>query len=395
MTLLLPRWQPRFHNGGRKNSDSPLCRENCETFECRQAESGSLIIFARKKRHDLQIVNLVLVTLVVLIGCNRSDNESKPATAGADAIRRVTEKGPVKLTVSVTPPEPRLSDLVEMDVQVTAEPDVDIRPPAFGEAVGDFLVRDYTERTAKTSENGETHTRLFHYQLEPVHSGIHLIRSVAIEFVDNRDSSEAKGKAALIESDPIEIKVISEFGNEVPDLANLEPMLPPKPIDQSSGYWWAGSAVLLIASVLLFLRYRRQRGIREQQPPPRTPREIADAAMKQLLAEDLPSRGLFKEFYVRLTGIVRVYIEGTTGVRAPEQTTEEFLCEMRSKDVFHRERSAQLAEFLEAADMVKYAGQQPKTEQIKLSISRAMEFVRAAESVGQQADATQSGAVAT
>ena len=45
----------------------------------------------------------------------------------------------MKLLVRVSPREPRLSDLVEMDVTVESQPDVEIKPPAFGQAVGDFL----------------------------------------------------------------------------------------------------------------------------------------------------------------------------------------------------------------------------------------------------------------
>ncbi len=106
-----------------------------------------------------------------------------------------------------------------------------------------------------------------------------------------------------------------------------------------------------------------------------TPEETAHAALAALLAENLPSRGLFKEFYLRLTGIVRQYIEDTTGIRAPEQTTEEFLRDMRSRESFPLDSSVRLAEFLEAADMVKYAGQQPGQDQIDESILRAREFV--------------------
>ena len=84
---------------------------------------------------------------------------------------------------------------------------------------------------------------------------------------------------------------------------------------------------------------------------------------------------MVKEFYLRLTGIVRQYVEDTTGIRAPEQTTEEFLRDMRSRTVFPPERSVQLAEFLEAADLIKYAGQQPGEGQIDQAIARAFEFV--------------------
>ena len=126
--------------------------------------------------------------LVLLAGCASRDGKA-PSRPG-DAIERTAEKGPVKLSVRVTPREPRLSDLVEMDVVVESRPGVEIKPPAFGQAVGDFLVRDYTERPPAT---GEKNLRRFHYQLEPAHAGKHLIRSVSIEFVDKRPDSERQG----------------------------------------------------------------------------------------------------------------------------------------------------------------------------------------------------------
>ena len=152
-------------------------------------------------------------------------------------------------------------------------------------------------------------------------------------------------------------------------------MLPPRPLEQSPQWGWILLAVVmgLIVTSMFFVRRRRNSHTIELHS--QTPEEIAHAAFAALLSENLPARQLFKEFYLRLTGIVRHFIEGTTGLRAPEQTTEEFLQAMRSRDVFSAERSSRLQEFLEAADMVKYAGQQPDAEQIELAISRAREFV--------------------
>ncbi len=86
---------------------------------------------------------------------------------------------------------------------------VEIKPPAFGQAVGDFLIRDYSERPA---ENGAKGQRRFHYELEPTHAGKHLIRSVAIEFVDKRAGSEQSRQPALVETEPLEVNVTSEPG---------------------------------------------------------------------------------------------------------------------------------------------------------------------------------------
>ncbi len=322
------------------------------------------------------MTRLLMVFFLLLVGCSQPSDQPEPAASIPRAIERVADKGPVQLVVRVSPIEPRLSDLVELEVVVTAQPDVVIKPPTFGDAVGDFLVRGYSERTPKPSSNSDGNTRVFHYQLEPVSSGTHLIRSVGIEFIDNRETSEAKGKSAFIESEPIEIKITTELGEQTPDLANLEPMLPPVAIALSWSFWWIVVIVVvaILAAIWFFYR-RRQRREQVVQVRQQTPEEIAQAALAQLLSENLPAAGLFKEFYVRLTGVVRCYIEGTTGLKAPEQTTEEFLREMRVKEIFSSERSVRLTEFLEAADMVKYAGQKPGAEQIELSILRAREFV--------------------
>ena len=94
-----------------------------------------------------------------------------------------------------------------------------------------------------------------------------------------------------------------------------------------------GAAICIFLAVLvLFRRHRREMNAVEMRQ--KTPKEIAHEAFAVLLSEQLPAAGRIKDFYLRLTGIVRVFIEGTTGLRAPEQTTEEFLHVMRSRDVF-------------------------------------------------------------
>jgi len=316
----------------------------------------------------------LLLLLLLLSGCSRS-TPTVGVDVGKDALSRVAEKGPVRMTVRVSPPEPRLSDLVNLEIEVVAPEQIEIKAPTFGNAVGDFVVRDYHEDSFGTSSESQERTRKFRYELEPVHSGTHLIRSIVIEFVDHRDSSEEKDKVTTIASDPIEVKVSSMLDDQVPDLGQLEGMLPPQPLEENQRYWWVWGLLLAIALLFTAFRFFRRRESWVATERKRSPEEIAREALAALLAEDLPGQGLFKDFYVRLTGIVRVYIEETTGLRAPEQTTEEFLREMRTRATFSAERSIQLQEFLEAADMVKYAGQQPGSDQIELSIRRAQEFI--------------------
>jgi hypothetical protein len=105
------------------------------------------------------------VVMSLLAGCGAPG--SNGSGSEHDVIERSTEKGPVKLSVRVWPREPRLSDLVEMDVVIESRPGVEIKPPAFGQAVGDFLIRDYSERPPRrvpprrgaSTINSSRHTR--------------------------------------------------------------------------------------------------------------------------------------------------------------------------------------------------------------------------------------------
>ncbi|MGD0088777.1 MAG: hypothetical protein ABSE73_02550 [Planctomycetota bacterium] len=318
----------------------------------------------------------MVLMLSVLAGCKSQKPAQQPdgGAAAANTVEKSVERGPVRMTVRVSPKEPRLSDLLDLEIVVEAEAGVEVRPPVFGKAVGDFLVRDYRAKDAPAA--GEKTVRNFHYQLEPRSSGKHLIRSVGIEFSDHRPGKEGKGEPVLLETEPLEILVTSELGDKTPSLADLAPMHSPVPLPPSPFWFWVlGLSGLGAALAGAALWYRRHRKSAAEGEAKKTPEETAHAEMRALLARNLHGKGEFKEFYVGLTGIVRRYIEATTGIRAPEQTTEEFLRDVRAREVFPRERAAQFGQFLEAADLVKYAAMQPGTRQVEEAIARAQEFV--------------------
>lgn len=317
------------------------------------------------------------IAILFLTGCATSDPVAPKSDR--DSITRTATKGEVELTIQLSPKNPRLSDLVEMEVRVSFPNHIKIEPPVFGQSVGDFAVREYGERKSKSeSKNGTRDNtpsvkelRTFRYQLEPMFSGRHLIRSIPIVFAKTDSPDDSRD---IIQSEPIEVDVQSDLGDTAPDLANVDPML--DPLGTSSirtTTWVIGLFVVAIAlALVLFLRSRKKKPLEQ---PALAPDVIASLELDRLIQEDLPRQGRVKEFYLRLTGIVREYIEGTTGLRAPEQTTEEFLREVRHSDRFDGSHAVRLQDFLEAADMVKYAAQQPNEENISQSVSRAKEFI--------------------
>jgi hypothetical protein len=314
--------------------------------------------------------------LLFLAACQTISTGIKdvPAAPKPDALEKSVEKGPVKLTVRLAPLAPRLSDTLSLEITIKAAKDVEVHPPVFGQGVGDFLVRDYAEKNP--SVEGDSTIRHIRYTLEPAHGGKHLIRSVSAEFIDRRPDSESKDKTVQVETEPLEVFVSSELGNKIPNLADLASMNAPLAFPPRIGWLGLSAAILVVllaVAGLLWWRFHKRRQLLAERKL--TPEEAAAEALKKLLAENLHGRAQYKEFYVRLTGLVRRYIESTTGIHAPEQTTEEFLRDIRARPVFPAERAARLTEFLQAADMVKYAAQEPGQRQIEDAISRAQEFV--------------------
>ena len=105
------------------------------------------------------------------------------------------------------------------------------------------------------------------------------------------------------------------------------------------------------------------------------PRERALLELRELLERRLPEKGETKRFYVLLTGIVRRYIERRHKVRAPELTTEEFLKEATQHPAFTPETLTRLREFLDAADMVKFAGITASAETVAGSTDAARRYL--------------------
>jgi hypothetical protein len=133
-----------------------------------------------------------------------------------------------------------------------------------------------------------------------------------------------------------------------------------------------GLALAVLLAVGLVLLRRRRRPADER---PLSPVELAEREFQALEADDPLARGDVKGFYVELTAIVRRYIERRTGIRAPEQTTQEFLRAMQTGASIPTAMQERLAAFLESADLVKFAALEPAPEDIGRSRQRAREFV--------------------
>ncbi len=97
--------------------------------------------------------------------------------------------------------------------------------------------------------------------------------------------------------------------------------------------------------------------------------------MDDLERRQLPALGRTHEFYFLLSAILRGYIERRFSLRAPEQTTGEFLEIIQDYALFTPDQKRLLREFLQACDMVKFALHEPPEVEIAVAFATAREFI--------------------
>lgn len=312
----------------------------------------------------------VLLGVALVLGAC-ADDGNRGGDAGTDA-RLVSDAslGPVSATLTMDPAEPRFGDRVRFSLRATAASGAVLERPEIGARLGHFRVRDRHDESRV--ERGELDLTLV---AEPEKTGTNIGRVPPIRF--RVTEGEGAGEERELVLPPFEVDVAGLTPDQEPDLADLGTPLPPValPATRGSGLavWIGGVALLGVAALVWYWRRRRLAG-GVLAVPEVDPETEAARAFDALMAAKLAEAGRFAEFYVRLTGIVRRYVERTTGVHAPEQTTEEFLREMERNPAFEGDRRRELGEFLAAADLVKYAAQVPTGEEIREAVAAARRF---------------------
>ena len=139
--------------------------------------------------------------------------------------------------------------------------------------------------------------------------------------------------------------------------------------------WPKVIAVLAATAVVVALVVWWARRPRVEPPPPPA-HEVAVKRLRELERSDLIGRRKVEPFFVAVTEIVRDYIESAFGLRAPEQTTEEFLANLTDAKALAGHRQV-LQPFLTAADEVKFARFDADETAMRRAFDTAESFVLA------------------
>jgi hypothetical protein len=316
--------------------------------------------------------------LLALVACHRNEpfgtDEPAALTVPKDAITKTTENGPVKATIKVWPAKPSLGDAIYARLEIEAPAGISINAPfqeAGDERLGRFKVVGFTRSSA-----GQVQEQT--YTLEAPSSGRHRIPPLRIEMLDARATATAadatkKPQELLTEEVPL---LVAPVPSEVSSKA-LQPALGELDPDVGGTSWVlvvglvGGAAVLAVGTTLALRSMRARRRILKQ----RSAYDEAVAELRTLEHRGPPDAATADAWFVKLSSIVRRYLELRYEIRAPELTTEEFLQVATARPELTTEHRGLLTSFLERCDRVKFAGYRPDADESIATLAAARGFV--------------------
>jgi len=290
-------------------------------------------------------------------------------------IHKKIKKDSVSVTIDTDKKEITVAERLTLTVSAACSEDWEIDLPGIDEKFGQFVIVDYhTTRPELTDQKQKTIARS--YLLEPFLAGDYTIPSITVEFRKDEETRD-------INTPEISITVKSLFPSSPPSLLSegkpdleIHDIKPPMELPSSFPMWLliVCFITLMILIVLSFFVFKRRR-LKANEEIKIDPGEIALRELESLASEKLEEKGEAKRLYHGVSNILRRYIERCFGIRAPEQTTEEFLAGLEKRSRFPDTYNRLLKTFLRYCDLVKFAEHQPQRDDIQNAFGSCREFI--------------------
>ena len=316
-----------------------------------------------------------LVILSCLVGVPALQAVAQQTGASIDeSLEQHVVEGDVIVTLAADRRSMGMADQLRLTLSVTAPADMEVIFPEVFARLGPFQVSNHF-----TSEPDMPDPQIRQWKQEYLLE-VGEVGELAIPPLTVTLSGQRTEEGALpqqLTTEPFRIVVTSILPEDA-DLKKPKDIAPPVKLAwRGLPIWaWIAIAVVLVLAVVAFVLWRRARRLRLQRPEPSEAAHLlALAALDRLQSDDLITLQHVEEFYVRVSSILRYYIEWRFGLRAPEQTTEEFLDAMLVAGGPIAEYRDLLSAFLKHCDLVKFARHQPATDDMHNALQRAREFV--------------------
>jgi BatD DUF11 like domain len=334
---------------------------------------GDLAVHASARIDGLIVISSQLC-MALLLGCLLTVLSGHPAlaqqlsSAPTPPVEQHKSLGAVRLRLATDRQSIGVADTLRLTLLVEAPSEARLTLPDVSKTLGPFeVVQQRT--TGPLSLTPQTQQWQREYVLAVASAGSLTVPKLTVH-VQEGDTVQP------LSTDPFTITVTTLVSADA-DPSSLKDIAPPVALVRRGLPPWVWSVAGGLGGIGLLTGgwwwYRHQR--RPTSVPVVQRSALALAALEQLQQQDLIGQQRIEEFYVRLSDILRRYIELRFGLRAPEQTTEEFLAAVLAMGgliAIHRDL---LDAFLQHCDLVKFARHRPAPGAMEEAFESAKNFV--------------------
>ena len=194
--------------------------------------------------------------------------------------------------------------------------------------------------------------------------------SVEIPYIYNDQKKFVKTTAL-----PIEIKSVLDPNNPSVDIRDIKEI-----IKFNHGLLWYLTFVVILFILIIFsyfiykfIKNKNRKPTQEEIIQSIPPKEYALKQLEELSSLNLIEKGHIKEYYDKLSDIIRFYVSRTYCVDGMEKTTTELYSMLKNK--ITPEQNRELKNYLVNCDFVKFAKLIPTQEDIKKDFDTAKNFI--------------------
>jgi len=280
-------------------------------------------------------VNLSLAGLVFVLAVGQAGPATQPSAAAS----------PVSVVATPSKSEVSVGETFTIELKATGPAGTTFS--FAGEATAEQLELR-TSQPAKDAAPPEPGTHRYEAQVFAL--GELQVPGIPVRY---RLADGSEGEAA---SGPLALKVVSLLPKEEAE-QKLADIRGPASVEIGRAFWVALAALVILLAALVYFLLRRRR--QKEAPaalrvPELAPDVEALAAIEALAREGLPARGELRLFYIRLSTILKRYLERRLGAPVLEMTSSETLGFLRGH-AHGSEHLPVVRDVAEAADRIKFA----------------------------------------
>ncbi len=328
-----------------------------------------------------KIILLVVLTVSLFAACksnNKDKTKEKPV-----ALTKISElkSKDDAVRVSVYLNKKKISIVENLDLVIELEKArnvIAIFPRKKDLSLTKFSIAHVGDLITQTGPDYDTLKRSL--RLTPEELGTGAVKPFKIKYYIDKDGQASDNKELILNTDTIEVVIVSYTGKAEKDLPFLDKLLPeslPPDYKNLVLILFIILAIVLIAAIVFFIIYRIRKSKRARQSEIKlSPYELAIKAFQDLLEQNLVKLGKIELFHRQLTDILRDYIENQYNIRAPEQTTEEFIQAMSGTHLIKQDLQDILKRFLYQCDLIKFAKYEPPASYNDEAYNTAVSFVQ-------------------